>query len=400
MGKILINRHNFDSALRKIDRFLEKSPSDPSFDRVEVDGGLFGWGDHKVTGSEMNNFINKVQEKLGSVNTSLRSIFNEFREVYNAFNFLDGEYIKGIVGAVESAEEASKQALNAQSDIKTTVDKLKKTVEGLVNLKKTVSDLDETVRTSYDDITRKLDANYQIKKIPNIANKVSTLETKCTSLQRTQDDIDASVKEVKKIIDSQKKRNDELNNIYSTLSSKLHYKDIDTIWGDVEGHKTRLESIDNDIADFKQYRSSLQAYKHLGDIDAIWSDVEGHKTRLENIDNDITDFKQYRSSLQAYKHLGDVDAIWGDVEGHKTRLENIDKDIADFKQYRSSLQAYKHLGDIDAIWNDVEGHKQEINDLKGFIKETHTRIKIAYGIAGGSIALTIGLFVLQWFGAL
>ena len=56
----------------------------------------------------------------------MRSIISEFKEVYKAFDYLDGEYINGIIGSIESAEEASKQALKAQSDIQNTVENLKK----------------------------------------------------------------------------------------------------------------------------------------------------------------------------------------------------------------------------------------------------------------------------------
>ena len=88
MDKALIKRHNFEVSKKNIETFSKKLPSTPAFDRVEVDGGLFGWGDHKVTGTEMNNFIGKVQDKLISVNSSLKSIISEFREVYKAFDYL------------------------------------------------------------------------------------------------------------------------------------------------------------------------------------------------------------------------------------------------------------------------------------------------------------------------
>ena len=63
MDKTLIKRHNFEVSKENIEKFSKKLPSNPAFDIVEVDGGLFGWGNHKVTGTEMNNFIGKVQDK-------------------------------------------------------------------------------------------------------------------------------------------------------------------------------------------------------------------------------------------------------------------------------------------------------------------------------------------------
>ena len=436
MSKTLIKKHNFEIAKREIERFSRNLPSNPSFERVEVDGGLFGWGDHKVTGTEMNQFIEVVQNKLISVNTSLRSIIGEFKQVYNAFDFLDGEYINGIIGSVECAEEASKQALTAQADIKTTVENLKKTVIGLVDLKKTVERIENTLNTQSP-------------------NNIALINERINSL----------------------------NHIYSQFSSNSHYKDIDAIWNDVEKHKTDLaglhhqvdafvekvnritERINNDINALQQYRSVLESYKHLGDIDRIWNDVEEHKADLtglhhqidtfiekvnhtkERINNDIAALQQYRSVLESYKHLGDVDNIWSDVERHKTDLtglhhqvnafiekvnqttEHINNDITTLQQYRSVLESYKHLGDIDSIWNDVEEHKTDLvglhHQIDAFISEVHTaeteikesiqkmeksnanahllyekKIKIAYSIGGTAVGLSIIQFILQIMGVL
>ena len=155
MEKNLIKKHNFEVAKRNIENFSNKLPSNPSFDQVEVKGFLFGLGDHMVTGAEMNNFVGEVQQKLISVNDSLHSIIEEFREVYCAFDYLDKEYVAGIVGSVESAEEASNQALKAQEDLKETVSNLGKTVKGLVDLKTRVENLEEKdIDTLLNDMER------------------------------------------------------------------------------------------------------------------------------------------------------------------------------------------------------------------------------------------------------
>jgi len=378
MSKALIKKHNFEIAKREIERFSRNLPSNPSFERVEVDGGLFGWGDHKVTGTEMNQFIEIVQNKLISVNTSLRSIIGEFKQVYNAFDFLDGEYINGIIGSVECAEEASKQALTAQADIKTTVENLKKTVIGLVDLRKTVERIENTLNAQSP-------------------NDIALINRRINSL----------------------------NHIYSQFSSNSHYKDIDTIWNDVEGHKTDLaglhqqvayfiekvnqttERINNDITTLQQYRSILESYKHLGDVDNIWRDVEEHKADLtglhhqvdafvekvnqitERINNDITALQQYRSVLESYKHLGDVDAMWGDIEGHKVTLDKLHQQVNDF------------ISEVHAAETEI---KESIQIMEESNADAHLRyekkIKIVYSIGGTAVGLSIIQFILQIMGVL
>ena len=391
MNKALINKHNFDIAKANIDRFSRNLPSYPSFNRVEIDGGLFGWGDHKVTGSEMNDFIGKVQDKLISVNTSLRSIVGEFREVYKAFDFLDGEYINGIIESIESAEKAGQEALQAQKDIAKTVDSLQKTILGLVNLKAIVERIDEKVKT-----------------------------------------ID------KKVIDFVVIGN-ALKKIQPYFSSITHIKDIDTIWNDLQKTKQVVDAIRNDVEGHKKDLSSFHK--------RVDSFVEKTNQSTARIYADINALQKFRTLLESYHHLGDVDAIWSDVEGHKKDLSSfheqmdslvektnqsiarINADIGALHEFRTLLESYQHLGDVDTIWSDVEGIKKELLDihknLDSFIDATHSeqekiketirqmeadndlmrqqynkKMKIAYWIGGCAAGLTIVNYILQFIGLL
>lgn len=106
----------------------------------------------------------------------------------------------------------------------------------------------------------------------------------------------------------------------SVLESYRHISDIDTIWNDVETHKIELANfhrqvntfIENvnqttdriyiDIAALQQYRSMLESYKHLGNVDSIWNDVEAHKTELADfhrqVDNFISEVKNTHSEIR------------------------------------------------------------------------------------------------------
>lgn len=106
----------------------------------------------------------------------------------------------------------------------------------------------------------------------------------------------------------------------SVLESYRHISDVDTIWNDVETHKIELANfhrqvntfIENvnqttdriyiDIAALQQYRSMLESYKHLGNVDSIWNDVEAHKTELADfhrqVDNFISEVKNTHSEIR------------------------------------------------------------------------------------------------------
>lgn len=138
MDKSIIKKHNFEEAKNKIRVFSNNLPTYPHFDRVEERGGLFNRGNHNVTGKEMNTFVCKVQDRFISVNSTLRSVVSEFKEIYKALDFLDKEYIDGILVSVEAAEKASRQALDAQNDILDTIEVLQQTVEKLEEFKNSV----------------------------------------------------------------------------------------------------------------------------------------------------------------------------------------------------------------------------------------------------------------------
>ena len=371
MDKALIKKHNFEVSKKKIETFSKSLPSNPAFDKVEVEGGLFGWGDHKVTGTEMNNFIDKVQDKLISVNNSLTSIISEFREVYKAFDYLDGEYIKGIIGSIESAEEASKQALKAQSDIKNTVENLKKTVLGLVDLKNRVEKIDKSIHTltanqlSYEDVAKKLDENYKIGQIGTV---ISTNEGLKSKIKQVSDNLSSillelnKLKDLHQIVQTQNKRNELLDNLYRNFISNTHYKDIDAIWNDVEGHKANL-------ADFHHQVDSF---------------IEKVNQTTGSINNDITALQQYRTLLETYQHLGDIDAIWNDVEGHKASITELQDQMSHF------------ISDVHTTTKEI---KESINNLEKANTDAHLqyerKIKTAYYISGSAIGLSIINYLLQ-----
>ena len=374
MDKALIKRHNFEVSKKNIETFSNSLPSNPAFDRVEVDGGLFGLGDHKVTGNEMNKFIDKVQDKLISVNESLTSIISEFREVYKAFDYLDGEYIKGIIGSIESAEEASKQALKAQSDIQNTVENLKKTVLGLVDLKNSVEKIERTInklsanQLSYKDVAKKLDNNYKIGQIGSVIRPNEELKSKIKQVSYNFSSILLELdklKELNQIVQTQNKRNELLDNLYKNITSYAHYKDIDAIWNDVEGHKVNL-------ADFHHQVDSF---------------IEKVNQTTGRINNDITALQQYRTLLETYQHLGDVDAIWNDMEGHKTSITNL-KD------------------QMNHLISEVHTTTKEINESIKSQEKANTadhlqyerKIKTAYYISGSAIGLSFINYLLQILG--
>lgn len=160
----IIRRHNFESALRKIQEFADKTPDIPDLEKFKTDGWLFGWGDHYVNGKEMNNYVDKVQKLFLAHNNIIIKTIQEFKDVYSTFDFLDREYLSGILNAVAAASKASEGAKTASNQAKEASDQAKeaaaRTLKNEADLKKDVENLRklvEKIRTIKEDLSAKIE---------------------------------------------------------------------------------------------------------------------------------------------------------------------------------------------------------------------------------------------------
>lgn len=132
-----IAKHNFDRQKEELRKFSETSDIPLEFSTVRSDF-LWGYGDHKVTGDELNRLINEVSGVMTQNNQRIQRTIEEFGAVYRTFETLDKDYIAGIVQNVEQIKEVSDRAENAAENASQAVQDIGKTVKGLMKLKDVV----------------------------------------------------------------------------------------------------------------------------------------------------------------------------------------------------------------------------------------------------------------------
>ena len=339
MANEIIKPHKFEEAKNKIHDLALKIPSNVNFTPFPTEGTIFSWNDHNITGKEVNkNLVTPLQGTIIDLYSNIRSLYNIPNEIYKALDSLDKEYIEAIKGSIKAAKIASDQALKASA-------KAKKASSEALKASKEAREASKGVETAQTDIRKTIDA------------------------------LQATVKKLKEFKES-------VNNVLSSFS---------------------LQKFADDINALQEYRKMLESYAHLGNIDTMWNDVEGHKKNLSElhqkvdgfikevnqatgrISEDISALRQYRTTLESYSHLGDIDAMWNDVEGHKKNLIRL------IQQQEDARTAIEDIGERISV-SDQTNKERNISVNK--------KIKIAYGIAGGSMALTIILLVLQLLGIL
>ena len=135
MNDLVIKTHDFELAKSELKEFSEKKAEELAIEGVKEGGCFFGFGNHKVTGSEFNKRMTTIQQHLIDLNNTNNQTIKEFGKVYNALEALDRDYIQAILIAVKGAEETSKGVAATQDKIKIVVDNQKKTVETLFKFK-------------------------------------------------------------------------------------------------------------------------------------------------------------------------------------------------------------------------------------------------------------------------
>ena len=161
MNEIEIKKHDFEIAKKRIGDF-KLSNNGNSFARI-YEKEFFGFFDHNVTGQEMNKHIDKVQNAFIGVNKYINDIVKEFKEIYNAFDALDKEYINGIIKSLEKAQKA----INENNK---TVKNLEEIVKYLLDIEKRI-DIFEQKIANLNNISTE-----QISRIANIKLQIERLE--------------------------------------------------------------------------------------------------------------------------------------------------------------------------------------------------------------------------------
>ena len=400
MANEIIRKHSFELAKSNIQSLSTKVPSSVSLESFPTEGSIFSWNDHNITGSEANSLlVRPLQETLITQNTSIKDLFNIAGEVYKALDSLDNEYISGIIASVKAAEiasdqakiasskaekasnqaldassqalEASKKATIAQGDIKRTIEALQKTVGILKNFKESVTQKIQSVEQNNEKVLR------ASQNVQSVGSRLSALhhlwdidkvwEDSQTSKSTIKGLIDNIIPFMEKVNNADKELRGKTKTLESFLADIKHIKDVDALWNDVEGHKTNLSGLHEQV-------------------DAFVAQVD---EATEKITSDIAALQQYRTCIESYKHLGDVDAIWNEVEGHKTNLsglhEQVDAFVGETHKVEDSLRSA-----IDMLDEKHEEQARIVNK----------RLKIAYAIAGGAASISIIQLILQLTGIL
>ena len=277
MDEMVIKRHSFDLAKKRLKDFSESAEAELEIDKVETDGGFLGLGDHKVTGYELNRRLETIQGNFIAVNTTNNKIIKEFREIYNALDVLDKDYITSIVANVKAIEKTS-------NDVRVQQGTLQQHHEKLASQQS------------------KLDA-HQVEIEKNVAN-------------------------ISKVIAA-------LKLFKEKLESYKHLSDIDKIWNNCQKWHQEVSVLSGHISDAIAKSNSANT-KAINDVKALLKDTDDMAGKLaESLSEQICridEVSAFISELQEMAHLKDIDGMWDTLENALSSLKELTSELETVKK--------------------------------------------------------------------
>ena len=273
MGTDIIKKHNFQNAINRVKDYSLKKKKDIEIKSVKtIDEGIFFDTDHEVTGYELNEVIKVIQGHLIDINKRNNETVNEFYEIYQAFNYLDTEYVKGILTTVKGLEKTN-------NDVRIQQEELKK----------------------------------HHKKLANQNNK----------LEAHQGEIEGIIENINKTIDILKVFKKEIDCL-------KHLSDIDRLWSNHVQLQEKVENLSNDLSNEKEI---LQNYKELSaeNIKSIDNIINSYQVKFNNdikgIQSSIEILNSFKSSLEELDHLKEIDILWKNLYEIQNRINMINKNL-------------------------------------------------------------------------
>lgn len=373
-----IKRHSFDQAKNRLKEFSEKTEAELEIEKVRTDGGFLGLGDHKVTGNEFNERLATIQIHFIAVNTINNKVIKEFREVYNALDALDKEYITSIVANVKAIEKTSDDVRVQQGILKQHNEKLANQQSKLdahqAEIEKTVANISKIV-TALKAFKEKLECYKHLTDIDKIWNDCKTIQSE---IQVVSDSIKKFSKKATEDIAAANNKNkalsDQVNGDILTLrneanSFKEFFSDLS------EKIKCTADLLNKQIPIIKETSSFTEQLKniaHIDDVDSMWNDISEAKesfntieNSLENIDVDILKMQKhiyeidsFVTILNGYTHLQDIDNMWDNLDVVKENISKINEVI---EENRQNIQM--HQNELDTLATISAEHKESIDTL-------------------------------------
>jgi hypothetical protein len=386
---IQINKHNFDVAKQGIKTFAENLPANPTIERVE-EAVVFGrW----VTGEEANRITSQIQRSLISSNENIRKIIREFGEIYKTLEYLDRDYLTGIVASVQAAEAASEATKKISEETQKNTEDIQKNLDGLIKLVNILKDFKPKTEKKLDYLWVQIDA--VAKNLNARSNDLDYLRIDVRDLKDSLNKANKKISDAKSEIDvslkALEKKFLQSNGFIEKLKKQEHLYKIDLLWQSNQNLQSKFEKNSDDFTTF----------------------VAQNEKSLGHIKKELTSLSCFRETLESQEHFKEIDSLWNldqemrqtigqiksDLGNFITKSEmlyaEVKQNLEEFNYFTLKLSKQAHLSDIDKLWNICLKNEEKFAVLELKERKNAFQLKISYGIAIIAIIFSICNFVVS-----
>ncbi|CAM4168231.1 hypothetical protein [Bacillus manliponensis] len=362
----------FNKKKNELKAFSEKLPKEAELPSVPVTGGLFGWFNYDVTGSDLNRLTESIQDKMIEQNKVLVRTIQEFNTIYDTFSALDKEYIQGILISLKAAEEANVKALKGIEGVETNQDEIKQ----IINQQKQVIQVLQNFKEKIERIEHLSDVDTIFAIYSTMQDNVTAIEAKIEAHELTLADL---INETKSLLSSQSDFQDHMNQIkenqvkqYQTVKQLVSHQNnsISKIEAINTVNKADIETLNKEVAN---------QVEKLGDLKQLFQD-----------DIQILSNKVVRNNSEFDAKLV---STTNEVRKNKTDFENAIKELnVGIEQQAVSMNSY--------FESELSKAKNEIRELNLLTVSLTKGLKTTRVFSFASIAITCVLVLLIISGVL
>ena len=172
---LILFKKNKD-ALKK---FANEAQNSLNLPQMKIEGGIFNLSDHRITGKELNDYSEKINDHEIAQEKAINHLRKEFLTIYNIFESLDKDYLQRIMVNLEAAQEASNQAKEGLEKVEKSNDKIQTAqddIKQLIEQNKTEIAVLKAHNDKFDELEQNRDLELLIGRVSRIENKMSGLK--------------------------------------------------------------------------------------------------------------------------------------------------------------------------------------------------------------------------------
>ena len=334
-----VTARNFDEKKLALKEFSETLPRNTELPRVEEDSGIFGWFSHDVTGAELNNLTEKIQNIIINQNSTIINTIQEFSTIYDTFNALDKEYIQGILISLKAAEAANKKALDGielikgsqrdieinQENIRQLIDKQKQFIKVLIKFKERIEKIEHLT-----EVDKLFNASSMMEK------EFELIKTKANEQEQEFIRNKNSIKYLNQEVGVLNKKTKDINTGICFLSTNLQKKDavidakIDSIKSDIA---KRMAEFDTSFRNINSNITNLSEHVQKKDseidakVDSINSEIAKRMAEVETSFNDIKIKTNKKIENMSVSFISEMSSNKNEVVRLNQVIENLSKDL-------------------------------------------------------------------------